>query len=169
MTFARRPAGARREHPAAGQRRAGVQQALLARTFAAQVEGAQAIPRWGRAEDDRPKHVHVAEGGQAIVSSNVNAPVPGGGAKEKVDGEQPHALAYAPGVEMPRQIEAERAIVPSAGGAVVYVCRMHGASGGAPKGNRNALKHGLYSAEAIEMRRIIRELTRQSRELIEMT
>ena len=26
-------------------------------------------------------------------------------------------LAYAPGVEMPRQIEAERATVPSAGGA----------------------------------------------------
>jgi hypothetical protein len=49
------------------------------------------------------------------------------------------------------------------------VCRMHGAGGGAPRGNSNALKHGSHSAEAIEMRRIIRELTRQSRELIEMT
>ena len=112
------------------------------------------------------QHVHVAEGGQAIVG-NVNAPVPGGGAKEKV-GEQPHALAYAPGVEMPRQIEAERATVPSAGGAVVYVCRMHGASGGAPKGNRNALKHGLYSAEAIETQRMIAALMRQARELVGM-
>jgi len=33
------------------------------------------------------------------------------------------------------------------------VCGMHGAGGGAPLGNKNALKRGLYSAEAIEMRR----------------
>ena len=48
------------------------------------------------------------------------------------------------------------------------VCRMHGASGGAPKGNRNALKHGLYSAEAIETRRMIAALMRQARELVGM-
>jgi hypothetical protein len=44
---------------------------------------------------------------------------------------------------------------------------MHGAGGGAPKGSRNALKHGRYSAEAIEMRRLVRELTRQARDMIE--
>ncbi len=35
-------------------------------------------------------------------------------------------------------------------------CRMHGGSSpGAPKGNRNALKHGHYSAESrAEMRRV---------------
>jgi hypothetical protein len=137
----------------------------LARTFAAQVEALKRY-RGGGEQKMTVQHVHVAEGGQAIVG-NVNAPVPGGGAKEKV-GEQPHALAYAPGVEMPRQIEAERATVPSAGGAVVYVCRMHGASGGAPKGNRNALKHGLYSAEAIETQRMIAALMRQARELVGM-
>jgi hypothetical protein len=60
------------------------------------------------------QHVHVAEGGQAIVG-NVT-PAQGGGMRGK-DGEQPHALAYAPGVEMPRQIEAEREAVPIAGGA----------------------------------------------------
>jgi uncharacterized protein YjcR len=33
-------------------------------------------------------------------------------------------------------------------------CRMHGGpSPGAPKGNKNALKHGLYTAEAIAQRR----------------
>jgi uncharacterized protein YjcR len=47
------------------------------------------------------------------------------------------------------------------------VCRMHGAGGGAPLGNKNALKHGLYSAEAIEMRRAVRELNRQGRKLAE--
>jgi hypothetical protein len=62
------------------------------------------------------QHVHVAEGGQAIVG-NVNAPAEGGGMRGK-NGEQPHAaLAYAPGVAMPREIEAERATVPSSGGS----------------------------------------------------
>jgi uncharacterized protein YjcR len=41
---------------------------------------------------------------------------------------------------------------------------MHGAGGGAPKGNRNALKHGLFTAKAIEMRRVVDALTRQARE-----
>jgi uncharacterized protein YjcR len=45
---------------------------------------------------------------------------------------------------------------------------MHGAAGGPPKGNQNALKHGLYTAEAIETRRVVRELTRHGRELIDM-
>jgi hypothetical protein len=47
-------------------------------------------------------------------------------------------------------------------------CRMHGgASGsGAPRGNKNALKHGLYTREAIEGRRELRALIRNSRALI---
>jgi len=35
------------------------------------------------------------------------------------------------------------------------VCRMHGAAGGAPKGNRNALKHGSRSAETLAVTREI--------------
>ena len=53
------------------------------------------------------QHVNVAEGGQAIVG-NVSTPAPGVRVAEKAK-EQPLALAYAPGVEMPRPIEAERA------------------------------------------------------------
>jgi hypothetical protein len=47
-------------------------------------------------------------------------------------------------------------------------CRMHGgASGsGAPKGNQNALKHGLYTREAIQERKELRALLRDSRQLI---
>jgi len=42
-------------------------------------------------------------------------------------------------------------------------CRMHGgASTGAPKGNKNAFKHGRYSAEAVAERRAVRELVRAS-------
>ncbi len=44
---------------------------------------------------------------------------------------------------------------------------MHGAGGGAPKGNRNAFKHGRYTAEAIRDRQIITELLRHSRRLVE--
>jgi hypothetical protein len=44
---------------------------------------------------------------------------------------------------------------------------MHGAAGGAPRGNRNALKHRLYTAEAIEARRMVAALTRQARDLID--
>jgi len=45
---------------------------------------------------------------------------------------------------------------------------MHGgASGsGAPKGNQNALKHGLYTREAIQERKELRALLRDSRQLI---
>src|SRR5271157_2739919 len=53
---------------------------------------------------------------RSAIVGNVTAPAEGVGAKEKVGG-QPHALGYAPGVEMPRQVEAERAPVPRAGGA----------------------------------------------------
>ena len=46
---------------------------------------------------------------------------------------------------------------------------MHaGAAGsGAREGNRNALKHGRYTAEALEARRLVRELVRAARELVE--
>jgi uncharacterized protein YjcR len=46
---------------------------------------------------------------------------------------------------------------------------MHGgaAGSGAPRGNKNALKHGRYTREAIEGRRQLRALLRQSRSLIQ--
>jgi hypothetical protein len=48
-------------------------------------------------------------------------------------------------------------------------CRMHGGApgSGAPRGNKNALKHGWYTREAIEGRRQLRALLRQSRMLIQ--
>jgi glucans biosynthesis protein len=45
---------------------------------------------------------------------------------------------------------------------------MHGAGGGAPRGNKNALKHGLYTSEAVEERRMVAALTKQARELVQM-
>jgi hypothetical protein len=47
-------------------------------------------------------------------------------------------------------------------------CRMHGGApgSGAPLGNKNALKHGHFTREAIEARRAVQDLLRQSRALI---
>lgn len=46
---------------------------------------------------------------------------------------------------------------------------MHGGAkgSGAPIGNGNALKHGMYTGEAKDRNREIRELLKESKELIE--
>ena len=46
-------------------------------------------------------------------------------------------------------------------------CRMHGgaAGSGAPIGNQNALKSGLFTREAIAERRALRDLIRSARQL----
>ena len=47
-------------------------------------------------------------------------------------------------------------------------CRMHGGKApGAAKGNRNALKHGRYTAEAIAERRELMALLRDMKGLVE--
>jgi hypothetical protein len=49
-------------------------------------------------------------------------------------------------------------------------CRMHGgaAGSGAPKGNRNALKHGLYTREAMERNRQLQRFAQLSRRVLEL-
>jgi hypothetical protein len=48
-------------------------------------------------------------------------------------------------------------------------CRMHGGtSPGAPKGNRNAWKHGYYSEESILLRRAIRALLGSARDAVDL-
>jgi uncharacterized protein YjcR len=46
------------------------------------------------------------------------------------------------------------------------VCRMHGAASGAPKGNKNALKHGGFTAEGLALKREIQALARMARETL---
>ena len=48
-------------------------------------------------------------------------------------------------------------------------CRMHGgaAGSGAPKGNQNALKHGLYTAEQKALNTHVRALLRDGKKMIE--
>jgi hypothetical protein len=83
----------------------------LTRTFAAQMSALKEYRSKGE-QKMTVQHVHVAEGGQAIVG-NVTAPAEGAGARKKPE-VQPHAIGYAPGIEMPRHIEAEREKVPIA-------------------------------------------------------
>ena len=47
-------------------------------------------------------------------------------------------------------------------------CRMHGgaAGSGAPKGNKNAFKHGAYTKEALAKRAELRRLIRQAYKLL---
>lgn len=44
------------------------------------------------------------------------------------------------------------------------VCRMHGAAGGAPKGYRNALKHGNFTTEGLALKKQLNALARMARE-----
>jgi len=60
----------------------------------------------------RVEHVHVHSGGQAVVGM---VEPPGGGSRPKSE-DQPHAIAYAPGIEMPRA-NSERSAVPSSSDA----------------------------------------------------
>lgn len=47
------------------------------------------------------------------------------------------------------------------------VCRFHGARGGAPKGPRNgAYRTGLHTRDAVEERRLLRELLQATRETV---
>ena len=48
-------------------------------------------------------------------------------------------------------------------------CRMHGGAqgSGAPRANRNARKHGLFSSDAIAERRQIQALLGEARKLLE--
>jgi hypothetical protein len=48
-------------------------------------------------------------------------------------------------------------------------CRMHGgaAGSGAPRGNRNALRHGAYTREAVAENRQLRALIKQSWKLLQ--
>jgi hypothetical protein len=88
--------------------------------LARRVNGALAVEPAGNADTGGVFEMRDVPGVGVLVRAEkgrfLAAPTPGVGASGKV-GVQPHALAYAPGVAMPRQIEAERATVPSAGSA----------------------------------------------------
>jgi hypothetical protein len=159
MTFARRLAHSETiQHQDSAERTFN----KLTRTFASQLEALKRY-RTGGEQKVTVKHVTVQEGGQAIVG-NVSS---GGGLMRKCTNNPMHSklpmhLSPRCGARTRSQTPCKSPAMPNGR------CRMHGGkSTGAPKGNRNAWKHGLYSAEAITFRRLIRRLLSDAADLVE--
>ncbi len=85
----------------------------LTRTFTAQVETLNRHRGKGQ-QKVTVEHVHVHQGGQAIVG-HVESGGPGGAGGQRKDEEQPHALTHAPELTMSCP-DPEREAVPVAGG-----------------------------------------------------
>jgi hypothetical protein len=145
------------------------QASKLSRTYATLLEALNRHRGKG-AQKVTVEHVHVHEGGQAIVG---NVSQSGGGVPTKSEDQPMHPKTDpSPMHRAPRcRARSKRNGKPCQSPAVrgKAVCRMHGAGGGAPAGNRNARKHGRYGRDAMEARRIIAELIRQGRELAQIT
>ena len=107
------------------------------------------------------EHVHIHSGGQAIVG----AVAPGEGLHQRT---RNNAMQSNLPMHRGRRCGAKtrrRSLCQSPAMANGR-CRMHGGpSLGAPKGNRNALKHGRYTAKAVADRREIATLLRAMWEL----
>jgi hypothetical protein len=104
------------------------------------------------------EHVHVHEGGQAIVGN-----VEGAGCEQKRRINPMHLDMH----RAKRCGAKTRSGKPCRSPAMANGrCRMHGGpSPGAPKGNRNAFKHGRYTAEAIARRHELAALLKAPRAL----
>ena len=100
-----------REQPFEGRREALSQANKLSRTYATLLEALNRHRGKGQ-QKVTVEHVHVHQGGQAIVG---NVQSPGGGFAPKAK-DQPHALAHAPGTPLPCP-DTSREPVPVAGDA----------------------------------------------------
>lgn len=100
------------------------------------------------------EHVHVHAGGQAVVGTIEN-PLPNtrssrGKPNAQMRSKSAMHLSRRCGARTRNGSACRSPAMPNGR------CRMHGGpSPGAPKGNKNALKHGRYTAEAVALRREI--------------
>ncbi len=147
------------EQPFEGWREQLNQANKLSRTYATLLEALNRHRGKG-AQKVTVEHVHVHEGGQAIVG-NVESRKGGFAAKSK---DQPHALAHAPSATMPSS-DTTREPMPVAGDGERSLPDAGGLSPGAPKGNKNAFKHGRYTPEAARRRREVSVLIRMARRI----
>ncbi|MEA4858328.1 MAG: HGGxSTG domain-containing protein [Solidesulfovibrio sp.] len=145
------------------------------RTFAVQVEALGKYRKGGQ-QKVVVEHVHVYPGGQAIVG-NFNQP-PGGRGTPMETTNQPHVSTQSD--SKPRPCRFNLAVVKKCSARSKRTgnpcrqpamangkCRFHGGkSTGAPVGNKNAWKHGDYSAQAQERRREMRQLLREARQFL---
>jgi hypothetical protein len=133
----------------------------MSRTHAALVEALNRHRGKGQ-QKVTVEHVHVHAGGQAVVGI-VEA---GEGLRQKL---RDNPMRNLPVLRSHRCGAKRRAGGPYGSPAMKNGrCRMHGGTNpGALKGNRNALKHGLYAAEVIARCRAFSSMLRDMRALID--
>src|SRR5687768_3122451 len=102
------------------------------------------------------EHVHVHAGGQAVVA------IAAGGGVASENQRQPHAKALTHAPVAPLWSEnPDKQPVPLAGDAEREVPDARGKSPGAPKGKANGnYRHGRFTREAIERRRVLNAFIR---------
>ena len=136
----------------------------LSRTYATLARKPQSPPRQGPAEG----HGRARPRPRGRASHRRQRREPGGWVRIEIKGTTP--CKQLPMHQAPRCRARTRRGSPCQSPAMPNGrCRMHGGtSPGAPKGNKNALKHGRYTAEAIARRREIAELIRTARDLFDV-
>ena len=131
----------------------------LSRTYATLLESLNRHRGKG-AQKVTVEHVHVHAGGQAVVGM-VETPGEGDARNQRINPMQsrlPMHLSLRCGAKTRSGSQCRSPAMPNGR------CRMHGGpSPGAPRRNKNAYKHGLYSAKAIARRRSISMLIRSAR------
>src|SRR5262249_51638977 len=143
-----------------GGREALSQANKLSRTYAALLDALNRHRGKGQ-QKVTVEHVHVHAGGQAVVGNVESRRGEGSHRKRR------NNPMHLPMHQAPRCRARTRRGSPCQSPAMKNGrCRMHGGpSPGAPKGNKNALKHGRYTAQAIAERREISALLRAMRVL----
>jgi hypothetical protein len=146
-----------------GRRESLNQANKLSRTYTALLEALNRHRGKGQ-QKVTVEHVHVHAGGQAVVGM---VETPGGGIERNqrinpMQSNLPMHVSPRCRARTRKGSECQSPAMPNGR------CRMHGGkSPGAPKGNRNAWKHGDYSAESIAFRKLIRGLLSDAAELVE--
>ena len=112
----------------------------------------------------RVEHVTVNAGGQAIVGAVTQGGVGQEATDDPMQRRWPMHLSRRCGA---RTRSGRPCRSPAVRGR--RRCRMHGgaAGSGAPEGNRNALRHGCRTSEAVALRRLAARLVREARALVE--
>ena len=123
----------------------------------------------------RVDHVHVHQGGQAIVGSTVNT-LGGRGVRQEMMN-QPHVQDFwkEKAAALPLNFRnAKRCCARTRRGTPCLMpamrngrCKLHGGKAtGAPRENKNAFKHGFYSKSMLERRRQTRLIIAEAKRIL---
>jgi len=139
----------------------------LQRNFTLQAEALAKLQRGGK-QKVVVEHVHVYQGGQAIVGTVTQPGIPGASLKMETNPMQSATTLPSPSQVTPRCLARTRSGKPCQTRPVSGKrrCRMHGGAkgSGAPKGLRNgSYRHGRYTAEARAAQRELRAWLRELR------